>query len=99
VPICAVLSEHGIKIAPSIYYARAKTPITLAELDEANLGNALVDLIQPTGRHWCWQAVARRRRVGLEVGRDKVGRLLAMAGAIIRWRTAQAKNDDGQSRN
>ena len=78
---------------------RAKTPITLAELDEANLGNALVDLIQPTGRHWGWQAVARRRRVGLEVGRDKVGRLLAMAGAIIRWRTAQAKNDDGQSRN
>jgi hypothetical protein len=41
VPICAVLSEHGIKIAPSIFYARAKTPITLAELDEANLGNAL----------------------------------------------------------
>jgi putative transposase len=90
VPICAVLSEHGIKIAPSIYYARAKTPITLAELDEANLGNALVDLIRPTGRHWGWQAVARRRRVGLEVGRDKIGRLMAMAGAIIRWRTAQA---------
>ena len=34
-PICAVLSEHGIKIAPSIYHARAKTPITLAELAEA----------------------------------------------------------------
>jgi hypothetical protein len=32
-----VLSEHGIKIAPSLYYARAKTPITLAELAEANL--------------------------------------------------------------
>jgi Subunit ChlI of Mg-chelatase len=63
------------------------------------LGNALVDLIRPTGRHWGWQAVARRHRVGLEVGRDKVGRLLAMAGAIIRWRTAQAKNDDDESRN
>jgi hypothetical protein len=32
-----VLSEHGIKIAPSIYPARAKTPITLAELAEACL--------------------------------------------------------------
>jgi hypothetical protein len=30
-----VLSEPGIKIAPSIYHAQAKTPITLAELAEA----------------------------------------------------------------
>jgi hypothetical protein len=35
-----VLSEHGIKIAPSIYYARAMTPITLTELAEAYLVNA-----------------------------------------------------------
>ena len=39
-----MLSEHGIKIAPSIYYTRAQTPITLAELAEAYLVNALVDL-------------------------------------------------------
>jgi putative transposase len=39
-----MLSEHGIKIAPSIYYTRAKTPITLAELAEAYLVNALVYL-------------------------------------------------------
>ena len=32
-----MLSEPGIKIAPSIYHARAKTPITLAELAEAYL--------------------------------------------------------------
>jgi hypothetical protein len=38
-----VLSEHGIKIAPSIY-AQAKTPITLAELAEAYLVIAVVDL-------------------------------------------------------
>jgi hypothetical protein len=41
--IWAVPSEHGIKIAPSIY-AQAKTPITLAELAEAYLVIALVDL-------------------------------------------------------
>ena len=34
---CAVLSEHGIKIAPSIYYPGAKSAITLAELAEAYL--------------------------------------------------------------
>ena len=34
----------------------------------------------------------------LRAGRDQVGRLMAMAGAIIRSRTAQAKNDDSESR-
>src|SRR5215217_4384540 len=42
-----------------------------------------------------WHAA---RRTGLEVGRDQAGRLMAMAGAIIRSRTAQAKNDDSESR-
>ena len=48
-PICAVLSEHGGTIAPSTYYARTKTPVTDAELQEAYLVNALVDLHGPTG--------------------------------------------------
>jgi hypothetical protein len=41
-----VLSEHGIKIASSIYYPRAKTPITKAELAEAlrDRSERLVDL-------------------------------------------------------
>ena len=43
-PICAVLSEHGGTIAPSTYYARTKTPVTDAELQQAYLVNALVDL-------------------------------------------------------
>jgi hypothetical protein len=51
-----VLSEHGIKIAPSIYYTRAKTPITIAELAEAHLVNWWT-CIRPTGRRWGWQAV------------------------------------------
>jgi hypothetical protein len=43
-----VLSERGIKIAPSIHYTRAKTPITLAELAEAYL--AMVRLPPHTSR-------------------------------------------------
>jgi len=39
-----MLSEHGIKITPSIYCAQAKTPITLEALAEADLVNALMDL-------------------------------------------------------
>jgi hypothetical protein len=43
-PICAVLCEHGISIAPSSYYARTNAPVTDAELAEAYLVNALVIL-------------------------------------------------------
>lgn len=27
-PICSVLSEHGLSIAPSTYYARRSCPVT-----------------------------------------------------------------------
>jgi len=43
-PICAVLSEHGISIAPSTYYERRRQPMTDAELEDAYLANALVTL-------------------------------------------------------
>jgi hypothetical protein len=54
-----VLSEHGIKIAPSIY-AQAKTPMTLAELAEAYLVIALVDLHSADWASWGGKRVARR---------------------------------------
>ena len=43
-PICAVLSEHGVSIAPSTYYERRREPVTASELEEAYLANALVTL-------------------------------------------------------
>jgi putative transposase len=62
-----VLSEHGIKIAPSIYYARAKTPVTLAERAEAYLVNALVNLHSTDWRLWglgeLWHAAAAALRL------------------------------------
>jgi hypothetical protein len=79
-PICAVLSKHGIKIAPSIYYARVMTPITLAERAEASrVKRAAGSAFGP--RLWGCQAGAAAP--ALSVGRDKVGRLIAMAGAIV----------------
>jgi hypothetical protein len=64
-----MLSEHGIKITPSIYCAQAKTPITLVALAEAYLvKRAGGPAFGP--RLWGWQAVARRRRA-LSVGRDR----------------------------
>ncbi len=59
-PICAVLSEHGIPIAPSTYYARVRCPVTAAELEEAYLVNALVTLHQDNwGVYGAPEVVAR----------------------------------------
>lgn len=80
-PICAVLSEHGLPIAPSMYYARRAAPVTRTALDEAYLTNALVTLWSENwgvyGARKLWHAA---RRAGLEVGRDQVARLMSVAG-------------------
>jgi len=44
VPICDVLTEHGMPIAPSTYYALRKTPVSEADLADAYLANALLDV-------------------------------------------------------
>ena len=81
-PICVVLTAHGITIAPSTYYARRRcTLVTQAEWDQAHLVNALVDLHRANwgvyGQRKMWHAA---RRAGLGIGRDQVGRLMAIAG-------------------
>jgi hypothetical protein len=43
-PICRVLTEHGVTIAPSTYYLRVTCPVSAAELADAYAANALVDL-------------------------------------------------------
>jgi HTH-like domain len=80
-PICAVLSRHGMKIAPSTYYAHKATPVTDAALTEAYLVNALVTLWEENwGVYGFRRLYHAARRAGLEVGRDQVGRLTAIVG-------------------
>ena len=80
-PICAVLTEHGMPIAPSIYYAHRACPVSAAALDEAYLANALVTLHRDNwgvyGARKLWLAA---RRAGIEAGRDQVARLMRMTG-------------------
>ncbi|MPY72578.1 MAG: IS3 family transposase, partial [Alphaproteobacteria bacterium] len=76
-----MLSAHGTKIAPSTYYAAAKTPVSAADLADAYLADALVDLFRSNrsvyGARKLWHAA---RRAGHDLGRDQVARLMRIAG-------------------
>lgn len=80
-PICAVLSEHGIKIAPSTYHAHKAVPISPAALADAYMANALYTLwaenwgVYGVGKLW-----KAARRAGIDIGRDQVARLMRIAG-------------------
>jgi putative transposase len=80
-PICAVLSEHGMKIAPQTYYRWLACPVRPAALEEAYLVNAIVDLYRRNrcvyGVRKMWHAA---HRSGIAVGRDQAGRLMRIAG-------------------
>jgi putative transposase len=71
-----VLSEHDMKIAPQTYYRWWACPVRPAELEEAYLVNAIVDIYRRNkcvyGVRKMWHAA---RRAGLRVGRDQVGRV------------------------
>jgi transposase InsO family protein len=88
-PICAVLSEHGVTIAPSTYYAHRACPVSPAALEEAYLVNTLVTLHRDNwgvyGARKLWHAA---RRAGLDVGRDQTARLMRIAGirGVVRGR-------------
>jgi hypothetical protein len=98
-PVCAVLAEAGISIAPSTYYARSKTPLTDVELDEAYMANQLRSLWQNNwgvyGARKLWHAA---RRAGHDIGRDQVARLMKIAGisGVLRGkhRTITTRRDD-----
>lgn len=80
-PICEHLSEQGITIAPSTYYARKATPVTEAAVEEAYLANALYTLWQANwGVYGARKLHLAARRAGIEVGRDQVARLMRIVG-------------------
>jgi transposase InsO family protein len=80
-PICAVLSEHGMTIAPQTYYRWLTCPVRATELEEAHLVNVIVDIYRRNKRVYgvrkMWHAA---RRAGLRIGRDQMGRMMRIAG-------------------
>jgi len=103
-PICGVLTEHGITIAPSTYHAHKAIPISPAALEEAYLANALYTLwAQNWGVYGVRKLHHAARRAGIEIGRDQVGRLMGIAGirGVTRGRhtTITTRRDDTAARH
>jgi len=82
-PICRVLTEQvSVQIAPSTYYAAKQLgPVSATVLDDAYDANALFDLWVANRRVYgvrkLWHAA---ERAGHDWGRDKVARLMRIAG-------------------
>lgn len=88
-PICAVLTEHGVPIAPSTYYAHKAAPVSAAVLEDAYLANALYTLwVENWGVYGARKLWKAARRAKLDVGRDQVARLMRIAGirGVVRGR-------------
>jgi putative transposase len=104
VPICAVLSGHGIPIAPSTYYAIKARGASAAELADAYAANALLDAWRANravyGVRKLWHAM---RRAGWNPGRDQVARLMrivGIAGAVRgEHRTVTTRRDERAPRH
>jgi putative transposase len=80
-PICRVLTEHDMPIAPSTYYAHRAAGVSQSDWDDAHLANKLLDLWRTNrslyGAEKLWAAAFDD---GLRVGRDQVARLMGILG-------------------
>jgi transposase InsO family protein len=80
-PICRVLAEHGIQIAPSTDHARQDRPVSDADWDDAHAANAALDVWRENrGVYGADKLATTMRRAGWPIGRDQVGRLMRILG-------------------
>ena len=99
VPICTVLSENGCKIAPSTYYAAVKAGPSKRSVSDAAMTGIIVKVHEANrsvyGAVKIWKAL---QRMGHEIGRDRVARLMRAAGLRGRvrggHRTFTTRRDD-----
>jgi putative transposase len=81
-PICRVLTEHDLAVAPSTYYTRSACGlVSQADWDDAHLANRLLDLWTANRRLYgaekLWTAAID---ADIPVGRDQVARLMKILG-------------------
>ena len=80
-PICRVLFEHDVSIAPSTYHAHKSAPVSVAEWDDAHMANVALDIWRANRSLYGADKLATAmRKAGHDVGRDQVGRLMRILG-------------------
>ena len=80
-PICRALRQYGVQVAPSTYYAFKARPPSARSLSDQMLIPRLLRAFQVNyscyGARKLWREL---RSEGLQVGRDRVARLMRIAG-------------------
>jgi len=80
-PICRALRQYGVQIAPSTYYARKTRPASARSRSDALLLPRLKRTFEVNyscyGARKLWREL---RNEGLDIGRDRVARLMRNAG-------------------
>jgi len=82
-PICRVLTEHGVRIAPSTYYARKTRPPSARSVNDEQLLDRIVEIFydpqRGRGVYGARKVWHQLRREGVEVARCTVERLMRRA--------------------
>jgi putative transposase len=80
-PICRVLAEHGLQIAPATYYAAKTRPPSSRSLRDEQLKTMIADVHAVNyGVYGVRKMHAALRRDGVVIGRDHTGRLMRKLG-------------------
>jgi putative transposase len=101
-PICAVLTEHGCRMAPSTYYAAKSRPVSARALRDAVMMPILLAIWTANYRVYGARKLHKAaRRAGHDIGRDQTARLMRELGIRgvrrgRRWITT--RRDDTASR-
>ena len=97
-PICMVLCEHGVKIAPSTYYEWKDKPLSQAERRDEVLAGQVMRVwdanFQVYGARKVWLALNRE---GVPVARCSVERIMRNLGlqGVIRGKVKRTTHGDG----
>ncbi|MGH9124485.1 MAG: IS3 family transposase [Acidimicrobiales bacterium] len=76
-----MLTEHGIPIAPSTYYAHRAERVSQADWDDAHTANRLLNLWTANRAVYGVEKLhAAAVRAGIPIGRDHTARLMAIVG-------------------
>lgn len=103
-PICRVLTEHGVPIAPSTYHAHKAQPVSDADLEDAWNANAVLDVWRANRSvYGAGKLATAMRRAGHDLGRDQVARLMGIVGVQGvrrgRHRTVTTRRDPAAARH